>query len=380
MSPSALQVNVAVIGGGVIGLSVAAALSPYLDEILLFERCDVLGSHQSSRNSEVIHAGIYYANNSLKARLCVRGRRILYDLAEKHGLRVRKCGKLIVAVTPEQLPALYALYSNAKRNNVEGLSLLDRAQVRAIEPNVNAVAAIYSSETGIIDSHGLLSYYRSTAEKNGVGIALCAEVTGICMVKKGWLIRYTDTSGDDEIFARAVINAAGFGAQAVMAMAGLDPISMGLALHLSKGEYFSVKGGKQNIVSRLVYPVPDENLTSLGIHTVVDLNGGLKLGPSAFYVDRIDYSVNPDNAVLFHQSASEYLPSLALNDLQPDMAGIRAKLSGAGMAARDFYIKHECEHGAHGFFNLVGIDSPGLTSSPAIGELVRGMVLRYLTH
>ena len=370
--------NVCVIGGGVVGLAIARELVPRSGPLVLFERHDAWGRETSSRNSEVIHAGIYYAIGSLKARLCVEGRRLLYDFCCGHNVPHRNCGKIIIARTGEEEGELAKLLRRGAENEVEGLRLLSRAEVAALEPNVRAVAGLESPTPGILNAHGLMEAYAHDAASAGAELVLGAEILGLARRGDGWEVRYRDSSGDAAIVVRAVVNAAGHGAQGIMRLAGLDPDAMNLRLYLAKGDYFSVSGPKCRLISRLIYPPPREHLLSLGIHTVISLDGTFKLGPSAYYVDAIDYAVDPGHRKAFFDAVKTYLPFLEEEDLAPDMAGIRPKLAGPGEDARDFHIAHEVAAGAPGFFNLCGIESPGLTGSLAIGKMVGGMVATYL--
>ncbi len=363
-----------IIGGGVVGLGVSAALAGQGGSVVLLEQHDEFGRETSSRNSEVIHAGIYYETGSLKARLCVQGRRSLYEFCRAHDVPHRKCGKIVVAVTRDEEEALARLKQRAEANGVEGLELVSRGRMMQMEPRVVARAGLLSPESGIISAHGLMHALAAKAEAGGADLVRGAEVLGLDRAGDAWIVHYRDSEDEADVTARVVINAAGLGAGEVMRMAGLEPANMNLNLYYCKGEYFSVHGSKRRLVNMLVYPLPQANLMSLGIHTVVGLAGELKLGPSAFYVDGIDYRVDPDNRQDFCRDVQSYLPFIEAGDLAPDMSGIRPKLSGPGEPARDFYIAHEHGAGAPGFINLVGIDSPGLTASIAIGEHVASMV------
>jgi L-2-hydroxyglutarate oxidase LhgO len=376
---SETDLDVVIIGAGAVGLAIAAEVAGRFARVVLFERHDRFGVETSSRNSEVVHAGMYYPTGSLKARLCVDGRRRLYDLAGRHGVPFRRCGKLIVAVTEAEEASLEALAARGEANGVEGLRLLSAAEVSAREPHVVARAALLSSETGIVDSHQLMAVFRQMARERGAGVVFGAPVVGLDTVPGGWRVHYRDAGGDGALTARVVVNAGGLGAQAVMRLAGLDPDAIGLGLHLCKGEYFAVQGAHRSIVQGLVYPSPQADLVGLGIHTVIDLGGGLRLGPNAVYVDEVDYAVDPSHRDAFLVNVRPFLPCLEADDLAPAMAGVRPKLSGPGEPARDFHIAHEADHGAPGFFNLAGIESPGLTASPAIGRLVADLVEDFLT-
>jgi L-2-hydroxyglutarate oxidase LhgO len=373
-----MDFSAAIIGGGAVGLAIAAELSDKVESLALFERHAETGRETSSRNSEVVHAGIYYQPGSLKAELCVSGRRIIERLATEGLVNYRKCGKLIIARNADEITQLEILKDIGEKNGVENLTLLGREETLRMEPRIAAVAALYSPETAIFSAHSLMDFFCKKAEDDGA-LAVCgAEVTGLEKISGGWRVYYHDAEGENSCTAQAVINAAGLGSQAIMRLAGMVPEQCGLQLHLCKGEYFSVQGAKRKLVNMLVYPPPEKNLKSLGIHTVVDLGGGLKLGPSAFYVDEIDYAVDGSHRKEFYDDVKNYLPFIVENDLSPDMSGIRPKLSGSGEAARDFYICHESARGLDGFFNLAGIDSPGLTASSAIGKYVAALVVDFL--
>jgi len=362
----------------VVGLGIAARLAPRVRSLVLFERHNAWGQEISSRNSEVLHSGIYYAHDSLKAAFCAKGQRMLYELAEEAQIPHVRCGKIIIASSEEEVDDLYQLKARGERNGVEGLRILTGAEVIAREPAVKAVAGLLAPDSGIINAHALMDALAVRAENAGADLIRGAEVTGFEKGSNGWKIFYRDVDGEDMLTSLVVINSAGLGAQAVMAMAGIDPEAAGLKLHLAKGEYFTVPAKYRHKLNSMVYPVPHKNLTGLGVHTVPDLFGGFKLGPNAFYVDQLDYTVDPSHAAEFYESARKYLPFLQLDDLIPDMSGIRPKLTAADEAPRDFYIRHEAERGAPGFFNLAGIESPGLTSCCVIGDYISDQVCAIL--
>ncbi len=370
--------NVIVIGGGVVGLAVAAELASHLDSVALLERHPALGQETSSRNSEVIHAGIYYPTGSLKARLCVEGQRALYQMCAAYDIPHRRCGKIIVAQNQTQIEELESLCALGTANGVEGLRLLRGNEVQEMEPYVHATAGLYSPESGILSVHALMDVLARRIVEEGGDIVLGAEVTGLDGAENFWTVHYQDSGGADKVTCRAVVNCAGLGAQTVMRMAGLDPDPMGLRLYLCKGDYFSVGGTKRKLLKHLIYPTPREHQLSLGVHTVIGLDGSFKLGPSAYYVDEVDYTVNLADRERFFENTCGYLPFLELGDLAPDMSGIRPKLAAPGEGARDFHIAHETGLNMPGFFNLAGIDSPGLTASPAIGRYVTRLVSDYL--
>ncbi len=370
------ELEVLVIGGGVVGLAVAARLAGSVASLVLLERHEGWGRETSSRNSEVIHSGIYYPPGSLKAVLCVKGRRMLYRFCAAHRVPHRNCGKIIVATNDREEGDLVGLKAQGEANGVEGIELVGRADIAGMEPNVRAVAGLRSSSTGILNAHDFMGALAGEAVASGAMLVPGAEVTGLAMDHGEWEVRYCDSSGEAVTRSRVVVNAAGLGAQAVMRMAGLDPEGMNLRLHLAKGDYFSVAGPKRRMISRLVYPTPHRDLEGLGIHTVVGLDGGFKLGPSVYYVDRIDYTVDVTRRRAFFDDVSAYLPFLEEGDLSPDMSGIRPKLSGPGEGFRDFHIA--LEGAAPGLLDLCGIESPGLSASMAIADRVAELVGEYL--
>jgi L-2-hydroxyglutarate oxidase LhgO len=303
---------------------------------------------------------------------------MLYELAAEAGIPHRRCGKIIIASSESEEAELLRLKACGERNGAEGLRLLAGAEVVAREPSVKAVAGLLAPDSGIINAHALMDALAARAQDAGADLIRGAEVTGLEKGSNGWKISYRDADGEDTLTSRVVINSAGLGAQAVMAMAGIDPEAAGLKLHLAKGEYFTVPSKYRNRLNSMVYPVPHKNLTGLGVHTVPDLSGGFKLGPNAFYVDSIDYTVDESHAAEFYESARKYLPFLQPDDLVPAMSGIRPKLTTENEPARDFYIQHEAARGAAGFFNLAGMESPGLTSCCSIGDYVAERVCNYL--
>ena len=361
--------DITITGAGVAGLAIAAELSQTSQSILLLEKNKKFGQETSSRNSEVIHAGIYYPQNSLKAKLCVKGRELLYEICKKHNIPHKKCGKLIVAVEEHEISSLEHLKKKAENNGITDLKFLDQKDVKKIEPFINTVCALHSPSTGIIDSHSLMLYFLAKAEKNNVMVSYGTPLTGLSKDKRGWICEIQEPDGEKtRIFSKIVINSAGLFSAHVAAMAGLN-----YTLHYCKGEYFSIGNGKYRFIKGLVYPSPHHDMISLGIHSVVNLSGGFKLGPNAYYVDEIDYSVNTDHLEDFYENTKSFLPFIKKEDLSPDMAGIRPKLQGPGEEVKDFIIRKE--KGEHeGLINLIGIESPGLTSSMAIAKYVRDLI------
>jgi len=358
------RIECVVIGAGVVGLAVARRLAMDGREVFLLESEDRIGTGVSSRNSEVIHAGIHYPAGSLKAELCVAGRRALYAYCEARGVAHRRCGKLIVATEPGEIPALRLVQEKARANGV-ALEWLDRARVQEMEPQLHAAAALHSPETGIVDSHGLMKALLRDAEDDGAMLALKSPVLGGRAVSGGTEL---DVGGEEptQILAEQVYNCAALGAQNLaLALAGLHKESIP-SLHLSKGSYFALSGPSP--FSRLVYPVPSSDW--LGVHLTLDLAEQARFGPDEEWVDGIDYRVDPNRSRSFYASVRRYWPGLPDDALQPAYCGIRPKLSGPGGASKDFVIQRAEDHGVKGLVNLFGIDSPGLTACLALAERV----------
>jgi L-2-hydroxyglutarate oxidase LhgO len=365
--------GVTVVGAGVVGLAVAARLAPRVPDLVVLERHARHGQETSSRNSEVIHAGMYYPAGSLKARLCVEGNRRIYELATRHEIPARRCGKLITATAPEQLEALERLHALGKENGV-ALRRISAADVHALEPNVTSVGALLSPATGVVSAHRLMDYLAHAALGAGAILQTRTRLVAIERRAHDYALRVETPDGVESFTSERIVNAAGLEADTIAALAGIDVDLAGYRLHWCKGSYFSVSSPKARLVSRLVYPVPGH--VSLGVHAVVDLAGRLKFGPDAEYLKErnADYSVDPALRPAFAASVKGLVPAIEEDDLQPDMSGIRAKLQGPGDDFRDFVIREESARGLPGFVNLVGIDSPGLTASPAIAAYVEGLL------
>ena len=358
-------VECAVIGAGAIGLAAARALALRGREVVVLEAADTIGSGTSSRNSEVIHAGIYYPRDSLKARLCVAGRRMLYRYCETHGIAHTRCGKLIVATDDAQLPALADVRRRAEDNGVDDLVLLDRDRTLELEPALWAVGALFSPSTGTVDSHGLMLAYLGDAEAAAAAVAFLSPVLG-GSAEDGTIRLRVGGIEPIELRCRSVVNAAGLAAQDMAAaIAGVAPESIPRR-YLAKGTYFILAG--RSPFSRLIYPVPEKS--GLGVHATVDLAGEARFGPDVEWVERIDYDVDAGRAERFYRAIRTYWPGLADGALRPGYAGIRPKLQAPGEPAADFVIQGPEAHGVNGLINLYGIESPGLTASLAIAELV----------
>ena len=371
------KVDIVIIGAGVVGLAIGAALADKDKEMYILEKEEVYGQGTSSRNSEVIHAGIYYPSGSLKAELCVKANPMLYEICEKYNVPYKKCGKLIVGNGEVEVAQLDGILKHAKSIGARDLEMIDADRIKELKPNVKADQAILSPSTGIVDAHGLMDHYHREARRKAGSdpVVLDTEVIGIQQSKDGYIVKMNSGGEPFEIEAGMVINSAGLYADKIAEMAGIDIDEAGYRIHWCKGEYFSLTGKPP--AQMLVYPPPPKDVASLGIHSVPDLTGRLKFGPNAFYVDEIDYKVESEKEP-FWRDIFKYFPTVKLGDLNPDMSGIRAKLQGPGDPVRDFVIRHEEDKGLPGFFNLVGIESPGLTSSPAIAEMVEKMVKEYL--
>jgi L-2-hydroxyglutarate oxidase LhgO len=359
------ETNIVVIGAGVVGLAVAAKISEKADGVLVFEKNAKYGQETSTHNSSVVHSGIHYPKGSLKAKLCVKGNPVIYATCEKYRLPYKKLGKLTVAITDEEITELEKLNKQGQDNGVEGLKFLDEEAVKRLEPTVEVDRALYSPSTGIIEPDELMAHYHAEASRNGAVLSTNTEVASLRKAKDAYEVGGTSQGEKFTIKAKTVINCAGLHADRIAEMLGLDLDKHKYRQHPCKGDYFRT-GGKPP-VKMLVYPVPEG--PGLGIHLTPDLAGAVRLGPNAYYVDDIDYVVGSEEKE-FRQGVERYMPSIKNYQLIADFAGVRPKLQGPGDGFRDFVIRDEADKGFPGFINLVGIESPGLTSAPAIGELV----------
>ena len=357
--------QVLVIGAGVVGLAIARAAARAGNDTIVAEAEPQIGTGTSSRNSEVIHAGIYYPTGSLRERHCARSRRMLYDFCAAHGVPHRKPGKLVVATGDAEIPVLEKLFAQARRNGVEGLRMLDGAEAVRMEPALACVAAFHSPETGIIDSHRYMLALQGGIEDAGGAVALATPVERIARTPSGWEVRFGGAQ-PGAITVDAVVNAAGHGAQALARATEGYPAERVPRLVLAKGNYFAYSG--RPVFSRLVYPVPIPG--GLGIHVTLDLAGRMRFGPDVQWIDDYDFNVDPGRAAVFYPAIRTYWPGLPDGTLAADYAGIRPKLTGAGEPAADFMIDTPAEHGIAGLVHLFGIESPGLTASLSIAEQV----------
>lgn len=357
-----------VIGAGVIGLAIAREMAEAGLETVVLEKENRIGTSTSSRNSEVIHAGIYYPADSLKAKTCVGGKAMLYDYCRERGVGHSNCGKLIVASDKDEIPVLRQIISKAEANGVDDLVLLDRAQARDLEPELNCQAAILSPSTGIVDTHELMLTLQGDLENSGGAVAVESPVTGGAITDGGVLLQ---VGGDDEfeLLARRVVNCAGLDASKVAGRFDGMPAELVPTIYLAKGCYFSYS--HRAPFRHLVYPVP--HAYALGVHLTLDLGGRARFGPDMEWVESVDYDVDPLRAESFYGAIRRYWPGLPNESLSPDYSGIRPKLQGPHDEARDFWIQDAREHGVPGLVNLFGMESPGLTACLAIGAYVRDL-------
>jgi L-2-hydroxyglutarate oxidase LhgO len=363
------RVDCVVVGAGVVGLAVARELARRGREVLVLERAHAIGTETSSRNSEVIHAGIYYPQHLLKRRLCVEGKALMYAFCAEYGVAHRRCGKLIVATSEAQMPQLAALKRQAEANGVHDLRFLAPAEVARLEPQVRCVAALLSPSSGIVDSHGLMLALQGDAERHGASFAFATPVESGAARDDGIELR-TGGTAPMTLVARTVINSAGLGAQALARAIEGVPAATIPPLHLAKGNYYTLAG--RNPFSRLVYPIPEPG--GLGVHVTIDLGGQARFGPDVEWVEDIDYTVDPRRADAFYAAVRRYWPALPDGALAPGYAGIRPKVERPGGSNTDFVVHGPDVHGVRGLVNLYGIESPGLTASLALARHVCDLV------
>ena len=370
-----MDADITIIGAGVVGLAIAKKVSEEHNSVFLIEKHLSFGQETSSRNSEVIHAGIYYTMGSLKARLCVEGKWLLYDYCKKYNIPYNNCGKLIVATSKEEITVIEGLWQTAIRNSVNDLLFLERYQIAELQPDIFALKALFSPSTGIVDSHSLMKQYETNTINNGGQVVYGSEVTGISKISNGYRITLLDSDKRNYSFTtRIVINSAGLTSDKVSEMVGLTDDN--LKILFCKGEYFRINPPKNRLIKRLIYPVPHQNMEGIGIHVTMDMGGGVKLGPDVKYLESniYDYKLTASKQEAFFKSAKKFLPFLEYDDLAPEMAGIRPKIQKPGEPLRDFYIMEETKRGYPGFINLIGIESPGLTSSISIAKYVNDLI------
>jgi L-2-hydroxyglutarate oxidase LhgO len=355
------SVECAVVGAGVVGLAVARALALAGREVVILEAENAIGTHTSSRNSEVIHAGIYYPRGSLKARACVEGRKRLYEYCESHGVPYRRCGKLIVATHEDQLPELKNIRKKAGENGVGDVAEIPAAEAMRMEPALHCVGALHSPSTGIVDSHALMLAYLGDAEAAGAMLGLKSPLLRIFIRERAFELHIENS---EPVSCRILVNSAGLRAPSVARLIAGFPAERVPPELYAKGNYYSLQGRPP--FSRLVYPVPEPG--GLGVHVTLDLAGRARFGPDVEWVDRIDYQVDPRRAERFYAAIRRYWPGLPDGSLAPGYAGIRPKLTGPAEPAADFVIQGPADHGIAGLVNLFGIESPGLTASLALAD------------
>ena len=358
------EFDVIIIGAGIVGLAVAHELCSQYNNILVVEKESTFGQHVSSRNSEVIHSGLYYEPDSLKAQLCVRGNKLMYDFAEKYKINYKNCGKIIVVSDPDELEQLEVLMKNGKQNNVEGLQMISGKEVSRREPIIKAAGGLVVPSTGIIDSHGFMYKLEYLITSNDSSIVYNTEVSDITCEDEHYFLSFKDV--DYSAKSKIIINSAGLWCDNISRMVGI----IDYKLHICKGEYYKTSMYR-NKLSSLIYPLP--TAISLGTHIVLHLDGSIGFGPNAYYVDKIDYSMDNSNKNTFLKHINTYL-DLPEDALSEDFTGIRPKTQAPGEPAQDFIIKNETDKGYNNFINLIGIESPGLTSSLAIAKYVKEII------
>ncbi len=362
--------TVTIIGAGVVGLALAEELSSRYDDVLLVEKNSSFGRETSSRHSGVIHAGIYYPPGFLKADFCRNGNYRLYELCKDRDIPHRKLGKLIVAVDESEEDELIKLKEQGEQNGVTDLSFLSERQIRPLEPEIIAKKALFSPSTGIIDSHGLMRSFYITAESNDALIVFNSAVTDIRYDGRTYDVEIN--GGEHRFQSKILVNSAGLHADAIAARAGIDVEKKGYRLKYCKGNYFFASPAPR--LNHLVYPVPQRQNEGLGIHATLDLGGRVRFGPDTEYVNDLEYTVHEARKESFYKSIVSYLPTMNLDSLHVDMCGIRPKLQGPGEEYQDFVVKEESDGGYPGLINLIGIESPGLTSCIPIAHHVSSLI------
>jgi len=370
-----MDVNVTIIGAGIVGLAIAQEISKNSKDVFLIEKNLKFGQESSSRNSEVVHSGIHYPYGSLKTRLCIQGKEMLYDYCELKDISYRKCGKLIVSSSVTDKDTLIHILQRAQKNGVTDGRIINQDEIHDLEPDIIADTAVYFPSSGILDSHSLMKQFETDAINNETQVVYGSEVVSLKKLNEGYEVTLQEQDGSVYSFtSEKLINSAGLYADKISSMLGLTKPEN--QVFYWKGEYFSLSNGKHKFVSGLIYPVPEHNMVGLGIHTTVDLGGRVRLGPNALFMTdkNVDYSIDPEHAIDFHDSLKKYLPFMEPEDLVPDQVGIRPTLQKPGDPTRDFIIEEESDSGYPGFINLIGIESPGLTACMSIAEYVNQLI------
>ncbi len=370
--------TIAIVVGGVIGLAVASEVARQNREVYILERNERFGLESSSRNSGVIHTSIFSPRGSLNAKLCIEGLNLLYGICEKHSIGYKKTGKLLVAITGADVGGLEMLY---KRSD-EGIDMkiLSEKEMLEMEPDIAGKAAIFLPEAGVVDAYGLMCYFLGRARDAGAQLVCKSEVTGIDKIAGGYRLTLAEPGGTSTLTTRMLINCAGFYSDKVAAMAGIDTVKEDYKIYYFKGEYYSVLPGKGKAISRyLVYPVLKAGAL-IGIHTVLDLDGRVRLGPDFYPVDRISYYLDDSRKDIFYKATKMLFPFIEWDDIEPESAGVMPRRYACDEPFREYLIRHEQDRGLPGLINLVGIESPGLTASPAIGRYVGNLANEILKN
>ena len=362
--------DITIIGAGIIGLAVAEALSARYDNILLVEKRETFGQETSSRNSEVIHSGIYYPPDFLKAGFCREGNRALYKRCLERAIPHRRIGKLIVAVSDDEVEELWKIKEQAFQNGVTDLSFLSRKDIAHREPHIRVKEGLFSPSTGIVNSHTLMDSFLVGAQSQGAVVAFNTEITAVDF--DGGTYELETNGGEYRFKTNILINSAGLFADRIPALVGIDIDKAGYRIKYCKGNYFSASPSPK--LQHLVYPVPSGDKEGLGIHATLDLGGRVRFGPDVEYIDSLNYTVDDDHRDGFHRAVSRYLPHIKRESLHPDMCGIRPKLQAPGEEYRDFIISEESGRGYPRLINLLGIESPGLTACIPIARYVSSLV------
>jgi L-2-hydroxyglutarate oxidase LhgO len=368
----AQRADIAIIGAGVIGLAVASQVAREDREVYILEKNESFGREASSRNSGTIHTSVLYPRGSLNARLCQESNRLLYELCRQYAVDHSRCGKILVAGGKEEISALEAIYQ--RREDGVRMEWLSGAEIRRMEPEVKGDAAVLLPEAGVVDAHALLRCYLGLARTRGAQLVCHSEVVGLEKTSAGYRVRIRDSAGLSTLETRAVINCAGLQSDKIAAMAGIDIDKEGYRLNYFKGEYYSICAGKaQRINRRLVYPMlRPQGL--IGIHTVLDIDGRVRLGPDFYPVHELDYSLDDSRKTLFYEGVKALFPFVEYEDIQPESTGIMPRLYSGNEKFKEFIIRHEVDRGLPGLISVAGIESPGLTASLAIALKVSGFV------
>lgn len=368
----ACDIDIAIIGAGVVGLAVAYLVAQENRSVMILEKNEVFGKETSSRNSGVIHSSVLNPRGSSNAALCYEGNHLLYEFAQKYNINHRKTGKLLVAVEAEEVSALENLYE--RRSEGLKMELLTQKELQKIEPDINGKAGIFLPTAGVIDAYRLMQGYLGLASLKGAQIILKSEVTGLEKLQDGYLINIQESDGVSELKSRIVINCAGLFSDKIAALAGIDILKEGYKLYYFKGEFYSINPEKaRSIGRRLIYPMNDAK-GLVRIHTVLDPDGRVRLGPNFYPYEGLDYSIDDSGKQLFYEGARRLFPHIEYGDIEPESTGISPRTYAADKPFKDFIIRHEVDRALAGLINLVGIESPGLTASLAIGKQVGRMV------